>query len=139
MNSSKPILLIENNNDDVKDIETALNDIHVTNILERRSNIDDAYEYLRDERKPKPCIILLDLNLPRMGAFEFIKTLKADHILKRLPIIVLMSSESNGDVARSSGPDIAGYILKPFDYRQFIETTKKLNIHLVLNRKENRQ
>jgi len=136
MNSFKPILLIENNDDDAKDIKTALNDIHVTNVLERRSNIDEAYEYLRDEHKPKPCVILLDLNIPRMGAFEFIKTLKADYPLKRLPIIVLMASETNGDVARSSGLDIAGYILKPFDYRQFIEVMKTLNIHLALNIKK---
>ncbi len=138
MNSFKPILLIENNDDDAKDIKTALNDIHVTNVLERRSNIDEAYEYLRDEHKPKPCVILLDLNIPRMGAFEFIKTLKADYPLKRLPIIVLMASETNGDVARSSGLDIAGYILKPFDYRQFIEVMKTLNIHLALNSKEDK-
>jgi CheY-like chemotaxis protein len=138
MNSFKPILLIENNDDDAKDIETALNDIHVTNVLERRSNIDEAYEYLRDEHKPKPCVILLDLNMPRMGAFEFIKTLKADHILKRLLIVALLSSETNGDVARSSGLDIEGYILKPFDYRQFIEVMKTLNIHLALNNKKDK-
>ncbi len=138
MNSLKPILLIENNDDDAKDIETNINDIHVTNVLERRSNIDEAYEYLRDEQNPKPCVILLDLNMPRMGAFEFIKTLKTDHILKRIPIVILMSSETNGDVARSSGLDIAGYILKPFDYRQFIETMKTLNIHLALNSKEDK-
>jgi CheY-like chemotaxis protein len=138
MRSFKPILLIENNDDDAKDIETALNDIHVTNVLERRSNIDEAYEYLRDEHKPKPCVILLDLNMPRMGAFEFIKTLKADHILKRLLIVALLSSETNGDVARSSGLDIEGYILKPFDYRQFIEVMKTLNIHLALNNKKDK-
>jgi CheY-like chemotaxis protein len=138
MKSFKPILLIENNDDDAKDIETALNDIHVTNVLERRSNIDEAYEYLRDEHKPKPCVILLDLNMPRMGAFEFIKTLKADHILKRLLIVALLSSETNGDVARSSGLDIEGYILKPFDYRQFIEVMKTLNIHLALNNKKDK-
>jgi DNA-binding response OmpR family regulator len=136
MNSSKPILLIENNDDDAKHIETALNDIHVTNVLERRSNIDEAYEYFRDEHKPKPCVILLDLNIPRMGAFEFIKTLNADHTLKRLPIVVLMSSETNGDVARSSGLDIAGYILKPFDYKKFIEVMRALDILWALNSKQ---
>jgi CheY-like chemotaxis protein len=136
MDSFKPILLIENNDDDAKDIETALNNIHVTNVLERSSNIDEAYEYLRDEQKPKPCVILLNLNMPRMGAFEFIKTLKDDHILKRLPIVVLMSFETNGDVVRSSGLDIEGYILKPFDYRQFIEAIRGLDIHWCLNNKE---
>ena len=138
MNSFKPIMLIENNDNDAKDIKTALNDIHVTNVLERKSNIDEAYEYLRDEQKPKPCVILLDLNMPRMGAFEFINTLKNDHILKRIPIIVLMSSKTNGEVARSSGLDIAGYISKPFDYKQFIEVMRALDIHWALNRKEDK-
>ena len=112
MNSFKPIMLIENNDNDAKDIKTALNDIHVTNVL--------------------------DLNMPRMGAFEFINTLKNDHILKRIPIIALMSSETNGEVARSSGLDIAGYISKPFDYKQFIEVMRALDIHWALNRKEDK-
>jgi len=138
MNSSKPILLIENNEDDAKDIKTALNDIHIINVMVHKTNIDEAYEHLRDEQKPKPCIILLDLNLPRMGAFEFVKTLKADHILKRIPIIVLMSSETNGEVAQSSGLDVAGYISKPFDYKQFIETMRDLNVQWYLNSKQDK-
>lgn len=129
MNSSKPILLIDNNEGNSKDIKTILNEIHVTNALVLKTNIDEAYEYLRDEQQPKPCVVLLDMNLPRMGAFEFIKTLKADQILKRIPIIVLTSSETNGEVAQSSGLDIADHISKPFDYKQFIEAMRGLDIH----------
>jgi CheY-like chemotaxis protein len=136
MNSSKPILLIEHNENNAKDTKKVLDDIHVTNALEHKSNIDEAYEYLRDEKKPKPCVVLLDLNMPRMGAFEFIKTIKADHLLKRIPIIVLLSCETNGEVAQSSGLDIAGYITKPFDYKQFIEVVKGFDIHWSLNRKQ---
>lgn len=136
MKSSKPILLIEYNEDNIKDIKTVLDNFHVTNTLEYKINIDEAYEYLRDEHKPKPCVILLNINMPRMGAFEFINILKADHILKQIPIIVLMSSETNGDVARNSGLDIDGYILKPFDYKQFIEAMRAINIHWGLNKKE---
>lgn len=129
MNSSKPILLIDNNEEYSKDIKTILNEIHVTNALVLKTNTDEAYEYLRDKQKPKPQVVLLDMNLPRMVAFEFIKTLKADQILKRIPIIVLTSSETNGEVARSSGLDIADHISKPLDYKQFIEAMRGLDIH----------
>jgi CheY-like chemotaxis protein len=138
MSKCKPILLIEDNDKEVEEIETALNDVHILNKLECKINVDEAYEFLRDEHKPKPCVILLDLNMPRMGAFEFINTLKADHLLKQIPIVVLMSSESNGDVARNSGLDIDGYILKPFDYKQFIEAMRAINIHWALDRKEDK-
>ncbi|MBN2180677.1 MAG: response regulator [Sedimentisphaerales bacterium] len=135
MNNYKPILLIENNREDAKFIELALNDLHVINNLEHKINIDEAYEYLRDKNKPKPCVILLDLNMPNMSALEFIKTLKTDQTLKQLPIIALISSETNIDITQISELDIAGHILKPFDYKQFIEAIKALNIQWALNEK----
>lgn len=133
MISSSPILLIENEDVDAVEIERTLKDINVTNELVRKVNSETALEYLRNEHNPKPCFVLLDMNLPRMEAFEFLKVVKANDTLKETPSIILTTSEKDKDVAESSGLDVAGYIVKPIDYRQFIEAMRTLGIHWTLS------
>ncbi len=133
MISSSPILLIENEDVDAVEIERTLKDINVTNELVRKVNSETALEYLREEHNQKPCFVLLDMNLPRMEAFEFLKVVKTSDTLKEIPSIVLTTSEKDKDVAESSGLDVAGYIVKPIDYRQFIEAMRTLGIHWTLS------
>ena len=99
-------------------------------------NIDEANEFLTDENNPKPSLILLDINLPRMVAVEFLKALNSDYLLKQIPVIVLISSEEDKDAARNYKIDAVDYILKPFSYKQFIEAIRALNIHWVLRETE---
>ena len=62
-----------------------MKDLKVTNPLVRTANGEEGLVYLRDENNAKPCVILLDLNMPKMNGIEFLKVVKADEKLKRFP------------------------------------------------------
>ena len=70
--TNKPILLVEDDQVDTMTVTRALKEIHVTNPLVHLENGEDAVNYLRDPQKEKPCIILLDLNMPIMNGIEFL-------------------------------------------------------------------
>jgi len=122
MRDYKPILLLEDDTVDAMTVKRALKEIKVTNPLVRVSNGEEGLVYLRDETKPKPCVILLDLNMPKMNGMEFLKVIKAHPELKTIPIIVLTTSREKRDVLESFELGAAGYMVKPVDYSKFVET-----------------
>ena len=85
MRDCKPILLLEDDTVDAMTVKRALKDINVTNPLVRATNGEEGLAYLRDETKAKPCVILLDINMPKMNGIEFLKIVKADDKLKSNP------------------------------------------------------
>ena len=93
MRNSKPILLVEDDRVDAMTVKRALKDLNVTNLLVHTLNGEEALEYLTGEGNERPCIILLDLNMPRMNGIEFLKIIKADDELKKIPVVVLTTSE----------------------------------------------
>lgn len=134
MISSSQILLIENNDDDAKVVELTLRNVRITNELVRKVDVESALEYLRCKKQDKPCLILMDMNLPQMQIFEFMKVFKADHSIDKIPIIALISSENDKIVAESFDLDIAGFIEKPVDYKKFIEAVRALDIRWTLKK-----
>ena len=86
MQNSKPILLIEDDDVDVMTVKRALKDLKVTNELVPMGDGEEAIEYLKSEGAVKPCIVLLDLNMPKMDGTEFLKIVKEDSALKKIPI-----------------------------------------------------
>ena len=137
MRNSKPILLVEDDNVDAMMTQRALNDIKVTNEMVHKIDGEDALDYLRDETAQKPCVILLDLNMPRMNGFEFLKVVKAEPALKRIPVVVLTTSDDDRNVGESFNLHVAGYIVKPVDYKQFIEAMRTLDMYWTLSRLPN--
>ena len=133
MQNNKPILLVESKDEDAKVIELALKDVHVTNCLERKVNGQEALTYLKEGHHSKPCMILLDINSQQMETLELFRTVKADTKLKEIPVIIMVSSEADEDAIRSFGIDVAGFIQKPFDYKQFIEAMRMQGIHWILS------
>jgi len=124
---NQPLLLVEDDLVDVMTIRRALKEIHVSNPLVHRENGEEALAYLRDERNERPCIILLDLNMPVMNGLEFLQAVKRDDTLRRFPIIVLTTSEEQQDKVSSFNLGVAGYMAKPVDYRQFVEVMRSID------------
>ena len=134
MRNSKPILLVEDDRVDVMTVERALKELKVTNPLVHSANGEEALGYLRRESNKKPCVILLDLNMPKMNGIEFLKIVKADEELKKIPVIVLTTSEDEQDKVESFELSVAGYIVKPTDYKKFVETVRTIDLYWTLSK-----
>jgi CheY-like chemotaxis protein len=118
------ILLIEDNPGDVRLTQECLKKSRVTNHL---SIVEDGVEALlflhREgpfENAPKPDLILLDLNLPRKDGREILAEIKSDKELKRIPVIVLTSSDAESDICKSYDLHANCFITKPIIFEDFI-------------------
>lgn len=134
MQNTRPILLVEDDDVDAMTTQRALNDLKVTNKLVHKPDGEDALEYLQNNGDQKPCVILLDLNMPRMNGFEFLKIAKADNDLKKIPVVVLTTSEADENIVESFELNVAGYIVKPVNYQQFVEAIRMINLYWTLSR-----
>jgi len=133
MRNLKPILLVEDDSVDVMMVKRALKDLNVTNLLVHTPNGKEAFEYLTGEGNERPCIILLDLNMPRMNGVEFLKVVKADDVLKKIPVVVLTTSRDTEDKFETFESGAAGYIVKPADYKKFVEAIRTVNLYWTLS------
>ncbi len=133
MRSAKPILLTEDDKIDAMTVQRALKDLNVTNRLIHAINGEEALEYLRSESNKKPCVILLDLKMPKMDGIEFLKIAKADDELKQIPVVVLTTSKEEQDKIGSFKLSVAGYIVKPADYKKFVEAIRTINLYWTLS------
>ncbi len=133
MRSKRPILLVEDDLVDRMTVERALKEIKVANKLVMVENGEEALDYLRDPTSEKPGIILLDLNMPRMNGIDFLKVAKQDPAIKRIPVIVLTTSRDERDRVESFNLGIAGYMLKPVDYLQFVEVVRAIDMYWTLS------
>ena len=133
MRNSKPILLVEDDRVDVMMVKRALKDLNVTNLLVHTPNGKEAFEYLTGEGNERPCIILLDLNMPRMNGIELLKVIKADGELKKIPVVVLTTSRDTEDKFETFELGAAGYIVKPADYKKFVEAMRTIDIYWTLS------
>ncbi len=124
------ILLVEDNPGDVRLTREALKDSKVRNNMFVVEDGVEAMEFLRQQGKfakvPRPDLILLDLNLPRMNGREVLAQVKADEILKRIPVVVLTVSKSEEDILKAYDLHANCYITKPIDFEQFMKITKSI-------------
>jgi DNA-binding response OmpR family regulator len=125
------ILLIEDSPTDVMMTREALEDYKVLNPLHVVQDGVAAMEYLRREGPysgaPRPGLIILDLNLPRKSGREVLQELKADAEFMTIPVVVLTTSKSEEDVARTYGLHANCYITKPVDFGRFVDVIRSIN------------
>lgn len=126
MNSSKPILIIEDDYVDVMTVKRALKDIKVSNQVIVKENGEDALQYLQEQSNELPAIILLDLNMPRMNGIEFLKIIKQNERLLTIPVVVLTTSRSEQDKIDSYKLGVAGYVIKSVNYHEFVDMVQKI-------------
>jgi len=133
MRDSRPVLLVEDDTVDAMTVRRAFRDLKVTNPLVHAVNGEEALARLRDGAGDKPCLILLDLNMPKMNGIEFLRIIKADAGLKKIPVVVLTTSSEERDVVESFRLSVAGYIIKPVDYRNFVDAVRTINMYWTLS------
>jgi CheY-like chemotaxis protein len=107
-----------------------LKDAKVRNNLSRVADGVEALEFLRREGRysqaPRPDLILLDLNLPRKDGREVLADIKADDNLRRIPVVVLTTSDAEEDILRAYNLNANCYITKPVDLDQFLRVVKTI-------------
>jgi CheY-like chemotaxis protein len=125
------ILLVEDDPGDVLMTREAFQDHKVQNNLHVVSDGVEALNYLRGEgefaERLRPDLILLDLNLPLKDGREVLAEVKADERLRRIPIVVLTTSEAEEDVLRSYDLHANAYITKPVDFDRFVDVVKHID------------
>ena len=134
MRNLNPILLVEDDNVDVMTVERALKDLKIKNQLVSTANGEEALEYLKNNGNKKPCIILLDLNTPKMNGIEFLKIVKEDKTLKKIPVVVLTTSSQQQDIVECFKLSVAGYIVKSIDYANFAKAISTINLYWTLSK-----
>jgi CheY-like chemotaxis protein len=124
------ILLVEDNQGDVRLTVEALRDAKVANRLSVVSNGEEAMDFVRHvdhfSTAPRPDLILLDLNLPRKDGREVLQELKSDEKLRRIPVIVLTTSQTERDVLMSYDLHANCFISKPIEFDEFISAVQSI-------------
>ena len=125
------VLLVEDDPGDVLMTREAFADHKLKNVLHVVDNGADAMTFLRQEGPyadaPRPDLVLLDLNLPRMDGREVLAAVKSDEHLCSIPVVVLTTSEAEEDVLRSYKLHANAYVTKPVDFERFIQVVRQID------------
>lgn len=121
------VLLVEDDPGDVILVREAMSTDKVQNELDVVSDGVLALEYLRDPDLVLPDLVLLDLNLPRKGGREVLAEIRADPALKRIPVVILTTSDAESDILRSYELHANAYVTKPVDLEQFLHVVREID------------
>jgi len=124
------ILLVEDNPGDVRLIQEIFREGRIFNQLDIAKDGEEALNYLHQtgiyKNTPRPDLILLDLNLPKINGNEVLSEIKSDEQLRRIPVIILTASSAQEDVTRAYDHYVNCYLTKPIDLPQFITVVHQI-------------
>ena len=138
MSTLRPILLAEDNPNDVELTLTALHSLNLANEIVVVNNGAEVMDFLRRRgafaQRPaiQPAILLLDLKMPRVDGLETLRQIRSDPDLKLLPIVILTSSREENDLVKGYQLGANGYVVKPVDFDQFISAVSQLGVFWAL-------
>jgi CheY-like chemotaxis protein len=118
------ILLIEDDAIEVMKFNRVMNTLKMNHKIIEANNGEKALELLRI-KDIIPNIIILDLNMPKINGIEFLKILKQDEFLRYIPAVILTTSNNHKDLLECYKIGIAGYVLKPLKYEDYVDKIKK--------------
>ena len=134
----RTILLAEDN---PKDVELTLEALSEHNLANHVVVVKDGVEtmaYLRYEdnyklrKQGNPAVLLLDIKMPRMDGIEVLKAIRSDDKLKTIPVVILTSSREESDLIKSYELGVNAYVVKPVNFKDFIEAIKQIGIFWAL-------
>ena len=124
------ILLVEDNQADIVLIKKAFADARLANVINVCRDGQEGYDFLKKIGKyaeaPTPDLILLDINMPRVTGLELLEMIKADDMVKTIPVIMLTTSASEEDVLRSYQLHVSSYIQKPVEFVDFLDAIQQI-------------
>jgi|SRR5208337_405112 len=130
------ILLVEDNYDHAELVMRSMRDQRVANVIYHVDDGQEGIDFLFHQGKystggnsPRPNLILLDLRLPRVDGLEVLRTVKESPDLRRIPVVILTSSDTESDVARSYDFHANSYVVKPLDFKTFTHLMKDLGFY----------
>ncbi|MEN2399325.1 response regulator [Flavobacterium sp. MC2016-06] len=132
MAKSLNILLIEDDVIEVMKFNRVLKNLAFNHQIIEATNGEEALGILK-KKEIVPDIIILDLNMPKLNGIEFLNILKTDDTLKFIPAIILTTSNNHKDVLECYKIGIAGYILKPLKYEEYVDRLAKLLTYWSIN------
>lgn len=125
MQKSLNILLIEDDEIEIMKLQRVKSSLNLNHkILEARNGEEALVLLEKSDRRPD--IIFLDLNMPKIDGIQFLTILKADKILRSIPVIILTTSSNHNDVLKCLDIGVAGYIIKPLKYDDYIMRIEKV-------------
>lgn len=125
MIKSLNILLIEDDSIEVMKFNRVLSTLNLKHKIVEANNGEEALTILK-VKEVIPDIIILDLNMPKINGIEFLRILKADEYLKYIPAVILTTSNNRKDILECYKIGIAGYLLKPLKYEDYVDRIKHL-------------
>ena len=115
-----PVLVVDDSEDDVLLLKEAFADCPLIDVIAAVEDGETALQYMRGEASfagaPRPAIILLDINMPRMNGFEVLAEMRADTRLAQTPVIMLTTSKQESDILRAYSDGACSYISKPVNF-----------------------
>ena len=129
------VLLVEDDPGDVLMTREAFEHYKISNVLHVVTDGEQALQFLHRTGDyadaPRPGLILLDLNLPRKDGLEVLAELKADPVLKVIPVVVLTTSQAEEDILRSYRLHANAYVSKPVDFERFMDVIRQIDSFFV--------
>jgi CheY-like chemotaxis protein len=132
MRTLKRILLVEDSERDAELTLRALDEHHLANEVVVARDGEEALDYLYHRgsfaSRPDglPCVVLLDLKMPKVDGMEVLRIMKTDPALKNIPVVMLTSSREEQDLVRSYHAGVNAYVVKPVDFNQFVDSIRQL-------------
>jgi two-component system response regulator len=142
LHESQPILIVEDSEDDFEATKRAFSKANLVNPIEHASSGEAALEYLKSDTTVKPGIILLDLNMPGLDGRMTLDIIKQNKTLKKIPVVILTTSDDERDVKACYELGANTYIQKPVDFDGLIQAIKQLKeywFEIALLPKEDKQ
>jgi CheY-like chemotaxis protein len=126
MQNPKPILLVEDDRIDAMAAQRIARELKIPNQLVLKTDGEEALEYLKNNTT-RPCVILLDINMPKMNGIELLKIIKADDTLKNIPVVFVLSLKEDVERVKNLG---AAYISKPVSRNNLSEILKAVGLDI---------
>jgi two-component system response regulator len=130
------ILLVEDSPDDIQITQRALREAKIINKLWITTDGEEALDFLQHKGRyqdasvaPRPGLILLDINLPKVNGLEVLEKIKKDPDLKRIPTVVLTVSRRDEDIVKGYNYGCNSFIQKPVEFEKFVEVVKQIGLY----------